>query len=148
MTQSITSFSFVATRHLPQNGTQKWHWLFLLAALLAIHGTRLWAAPLIFNSTESATPGDLIYLQGDNFTTGAQVWVHLVLPTDTSLVPDVQLTPLLTNTNQEITVRLTKALPLGLYAVWVKDSSSNLSTPVFINRARAMSFEFAGSSLF
>lgn len=99
------------------------------------------AAPIIFNSTETAVPGEVIYLQGDNFSSTPQVWFHRVLTTDTSLTPDTQLTTI-TNSNQSVTASLPQDMPLGLYAVWVKDSSGTLSTPVFINQARATSFEY------
>ncbi|MGB8353366.1 MAG: hypothetical protein WCD79_05725 [Chthoniobacteraceae bacterium] len=105
------------------------------------------ATPLIFNSTQTASPGEVVYLQGDNFSTAPQIWFHQVLTTDTNLTPDTQLTPLPFPTSPNapiaLTVRLPKNMPLGLYALWVKDSSGNLSAPVFVNRARAMSFEYS-----
>jgi hypothetical protein len=105
------------------------------------------ATPVIFNSSQTANPGETIYLQGDNFTTSPQVWFHRVLTTDTTLTPDTQLTPLPFPTSPNapiaLTVPLPKNMPLGLYAVWVKDSSGNLSSPVFVNRSRAMSFEYS-----
>ncbi|MGB8354692.1 MAG: hypothetical protein WCD79_12435 [Chthoniobacteraceae bacterium] len=120
----------------------------LLLALFALCCTSVaaWGTPYIFNVTESAAPGDLFYVQGDNFSTNPQVWFHRVLTTDTTLTPDVQITPLVSSTNQAITAQLPKNAPIGLYAIWVKDSGGNLSAPVFINRARAMSFEYPAVS--
>jgi Pectate lyase superfamily protein len=102
----------------------------------------LWAAPVVFHCSESAGPGEIIAIQGSNFGAGAHIGVHRVLATDTSLAPDILLTPLY-NTDQAITVQLPKAMPLGLYAIWVKDASNTLSPVVYINRARATGFEYA-----
>ena len=106
------------------------------------------AIPFIFNATESAAPGDVIYIQGDNFVVNATnptVWFRLVSGTENTLTPSVQLnsTAIASVSNQMITVNLPANIPMGLYAVWVKDSGGNLSAPVMVNKARATSFEYS-----
>lgn len=121
--------------------------LALRALVLLGCASSVFATPYVFNATESAAPGDVIYLQGDNFIlngTNPTVWFHLVSGTEASLTPDVQLdsSAIASVTNQAITMNLPANIPMGLYAVWVKDANNGLSTPVMINQARATSFEY------
>lgn len=107
----------------------------------------LFAVPYIFNATESATPGALFYVQGDNFVVNSinpTVWFHLVSGTESALTPDSQLdsSDIASVSNQAITANLPLNIPFGLYTVWVKDSAGVFSDPVFINRARSMSLEY------
>ena len=99
------------------------------------------AAPIILNSSETAAPGDTVFVQGENFGTGAQLWFRRILTTDTTIAPTTQLT-LITSSTQALSAVLPKTMPLGLYALWVKDSGGTNSAPVFVNRARAMMFEY------
>ncbi|MDF3058470.1 MAG: hypothetical protein K0R17_2685 [Rariglobus sp.] len=99
------------------------------------------AVPIILNSSETAAPGDTVYVQGEDFGAGAQLWFRRVLTTDTALAPATQLA-LITSSSQALSAALPKTMPLGLYALWVKDSGGVLSAPVLINRARATTFEY------
>jgi len=100
------------------------------------------AAPLVFHCSESAGPGEVISLQGSGFGAAPQIGFHRVLSTDTSLSYDTLLTPLY-RSDQALTVQLPKAMPMGLYAIWVRDAGGSLSPVVYINRARATGFEYA-----
>jgi len=93
--------------------------------------------PLVFHATQTAFPGDIIGLQGGNFGTAPQVWMQHVIGTEPSLSPLVQL-PMLNSSvsNNYVASQIPLTETVGLYAIWVKNGS-NLSTPIFINQARA-----------
>ena len=109
--------------------------LFCKLLVIGLAGVAASAAPIVFNATETAGPGDIIGLQGANFGAAPQVWMQHVVGTEASLSPQVQLT-VLNGTNMFVSAQIPPTQTLGLYAIWVQDGT-NQSSPVFINRARA-----------
>ena len=93
--------------------------------------------PVIFHATQTADIGDIIGLQGGNFGSAPQVWMQHVIGTEPSLSPQVRL-PVLNSSisNNYVASQIPLTETVGLYAIWVKNGS-NLSTPIFINQARA-----------
>jgi len=121
--------------------------LLLSLGLYLVVGTRSQAVPVIFNATESAGPGEVVYLQGDNFTATPTVFFYLVGSTTFSgstppagaiVLPS---TSILTSSSQAMTIQLPRNIPMGLYALWVYDGSS-YSAAQFINQARVTSLEY------
>lgn len=121
-----------------------WRFVGLLVAAISLSClgvSSALAAPIILNSSETAAPGDTVFVQGENFGAGAQLWFRRILTTDTTIAPTTQLT-LITSSTRALSAALPKTMPMGLYALWVKDSGGTNSAPVFVNRARAMTFEY------
>lgn len=94
----------------------------------------------IFNATETASPGEVIALQGDGYGTNPEIWITLVAGGEASLTPGTQAS-VITKSNRFVAGRIPANLGYGLYAVWVKNGTT-LSPPVFINKARSTSVEF------
>lgn len=92
------------------------------------------ANPAILNSSETASPGDVINAQGQNFGTAPQVWMQVVTAATTTLTPTTQIT-LLSGSSVNAQAQIPSAAAAGLYAVWVKNGAK-LSNPVFINKPR------------
>lgn len=97
--------------------------------------------PVIFHCTESAGPGEPVGIQGHALGTTAEVWFGRVAD-----FPRQQLKPeqkLTINTSAEsfISAQLPANVPMGLYAVWIKNSAG-ISKPAFINKARIQTSEF------
>lgn len=132
-----TAFGTEQPRSLGGNPLKR----FLLQAFCAAVALGLLAAParavpVIFHSTETAVPGDVIGLQGDGFGMAPQVWMQRVAGTEASLSPQIQLTVLNKVTDKYVSAVIPSTQTLGLYAVWVKNGTS-LSSTQYINRARA-----------
>ncbi|TLD70829.1 hypothetical protein FEM03_11010 [Phragmitibacter flavus] len=90
--------------------------------------------PFIFNVTKSAVAGDVVGIHGDQFGTAPTVWIDRLEPGDSHPNPEMQLTDVLTKSNQYIGVRLPTNLALGVYAIFVK-SGTKTSAPGWVNRA-------------
>ncbi len=114
----------------------------LVTALCAFGPPRVWAAPVIFNATESARPGEVIGLQGHDFGDSPEVWVEVVDATRTGAAPGQPL-PVLNRSSRYASARIPADYPPGLYAAWVKNTDTGeCGSPVYINRARAATLEF------
>ena len=98
------------------------------------------AMPMIFNSTETANPGEMIAMQGSSFGIDPQVWITQVKGDEKVLKPQIQL-PVLTHSEMYVATQIPENIQPGLYAVWVMDKKLQ-SKPAFINRARIMTSEF------
>ena len=96
--------------------------------------------PIILNCTESVNPGETIGLQGANFGTETQVWFAVITGDENRLEPKSRLS-VLTHSEIYVAAQIPGNSPLGLYAVWVVNGAQK-SDPVFINQARAMTYEF------
>jgi hypothetical protein len=105
----------------------------VLVLALAVFGAN--ASPIIFHSTETAGPGEVIGLQGANFGEAPQVWMQHVTGSEGALAPQARLTVLTNNPSCASALIPLNETP-GLYAIWIKDGAG-LSAPILINRARA-----------
>lgn len=111
--------------------------LVLLCGIILANVVYAYAAtPCIFNSTESASPGDVIGLQGYDFGTSPQV---LVTQVGTSSV-DVVAT-ILSKSSIDVSATIPSTLTFGLYSVRIKNGTI-YSNVIYINRARAHTLEF------
>ena len=97
------------------------------------------AAPVIFHSTESAGPGNVVQLQGANFGDSPVVLIQRVTASTSSLTPRRQLT-VVSKSDTSVSAKIPATFPKGLYALWV--SNGVLSQPVMVNRARVNQLEF------
>ncbi len=98
------------------------------------------AIPVIFNSTESANPGETIGVQGSSFGTDPQIWFAQVKGDEKVLKPQIQLS-VITHSEMFVATQIPEAVQPGLYVVWVI-AGKQQSKPVFVNRARVMTAEF------
>ena len=90
-------------------------------------------APVIFNSSISGKPRDVIYLQGARF--GSSPKVFLSPP----LKPAVQI-PIINKGNNYIAAQIPGSKPFGLYAFRVFNGK-NYSNTIYLNQAHGMSFD-------
>ncbi len=99
------------------------------------------AAPSIFNSTETAVAGDVIGFQGADFSSSPTV---LIASVNTSGVTSSQ-TSLAPQNSSDTTAsaRIPTSYTSGLYKVWMQDGTGASSDFAYINRARITSFEFS-----
>lgn len=98
------------------------------------------SAPVIFNSSESVEPGETLGLQGSDFGPSPTIWLSRVNGTEKTLKPQIKLTTL-TASARYAAAKIPSSLQLGLYAIWI-ERDHQLSKPIFINRARAVTCEF------
>ncbi|MDD4922650.1 MAG: glycosyl hydrolase family 28-related protein, partial [Bacteroidales bacterium] len=100
--------------------------------------------PVILNYSEGALPGEAIGIQGDSFGANAELWYAVVNGSEKELKPQAKLAVISkSDINVSGVLPEEKDLPQGsLIAVWVKNGQQ-LSEPVFINRARIVTVEFA-----
>lgn len=114
---------------------------FVMLASLAWMQSRCDASPAIFNATETATPGDVIALQGSDYSVSPAV---LIATVNTSGITSSQ-TSLAVQTQSPTTLaaKIPTTYATGLYKVWVQDGTGDTSDFAFMNRARITSFEFA-----
>jgi hypothetical protein len=108
------------------------------------------SAPVIFNATESAGPGEVIGLQGASFGANPQVLFTRVTGPEGTITPNIQLT-VLNKRSDYVSAEIPPNEPLGLYAVQVQDGTQK-SPIVYLNRARGWAYDhhdevFLGASL-
>lgn len=97
--------------------------------------------PVIFNSNETAGPGDVFGLQGAYFGSAPQLWYAVVKGSGQQLKPAAQLKTVSVS-DRNISALMPDNIKQGdLIAVWVKNGKQ-LSKPVFLNRARAVTVEY------
>ncbi|GEP97526.1 hypothetical protein CCY01nite_37860 [Chitinophaga cymbidii] len=84
----------------------------------------------IFNYTESAKPGEVVGIQGDAFGNVPKVFFAVINGSSVEL-------PLLEKDTNYVAVRIPVDAPEGMYVLKVGNSQ-----PVYINRARVMSYEY------
>lgn len=106
----------------------------------AAHTEQKIIVPVVFNFSESANPGETISLQGHAFGKEPIVWLSRVTGSEKELKPQVKL-PVLTGSDSYAAVKIPSNISVDLYAVWI-ENEDHLSKPVFINRARAVTYEF------
>ncbi|MBA3922368.1 MAG: hypothetical protein H0X31_11985 [Nostocaceae cyanobacterium] len=99
----------------------------------AIASTISASTPIIFNSSISGNPGDVIGLQGAGFGSSPQVFLSLA---SNSAVPLATVN----QGNNYIAAKIPADQPFGLYALQVFDGT-NYSKTVYLNQAHAMSFD-------
>lgn len=99
--------------------------------------------PVIFNSNETAGPGEVFGLQGFNFGERPELWYTVVSIATKTLKPLAKLKPL-----SQSDLNISAILPDDgtikkgtLIAVWVKNGT-RLSKPVFLNKARPVTIEY------
>lgn len=110
--------------------------ILLLFALLRAQGQNASGDSVIFNISSTANAGDVIYIQGSGFGSSPQVqyayndsnWVSLSVITSGSNTAMVQLPSSQSRLPDLVTIR-------------VSSNGSNWSTPVFLNQAKALSFD-------
>ncbi|MCD0490343.1 glycoside hydrolase family 55 protein [Pedobacter sp. MC2016-14] len=112
----------------------------LLYSFSSAHINRSGPTPVIYQVSESAAPGETIALQGYGFGSASIVWLSPVNGTEKVLKPQIKLA-VLTGSAQYAAAKIPSDISIGLYAVWI-ESDHKLSNPVFINRARAVTYEF------
>lgn len=98
--------------------------------------------PIVFNSNETAGPGDVFGLQGMGFGNDPQVWYALVTGKEKKLAPTARL-QVVSASDRNISALLpTAGIKNGtLVAVWIRNGK-RLSKPVFLNKARAVTIEY------
>lgn len=98
--------------------------------------------PVIFNHSESAMPGETIYLQGHAFGADPIIWFSQVKGDTKNLKPGIKLPVDSAGTSATyISVALPRNVQPGMYAIWIANEGQ-LSKPIFINKARVNSLEF------
>lgn len=111
------------------------------ASVLTLLQPECTAAPSIFNSTETAVPGDVIGLQGAGFSSTPVV---LIASVNTSGTTSSQTSlPVQNSSETTASTRIPTTYANGLYKVWTQDSAGAVSDFTFINRARITSLEFS-----
>ena len=114
-----------------------WRWLEGLESRVLLSTTD----PVIFNWTESAKPGEVISLQGENFGGHPEVWVDQIANGADAPNPEVKLTNVLSAGNQLVTAELPTSLAAGLYAVFVKNTDTGVTGAYkWVNQTRALQY--------
>lgn len=98
------------------------------------------ANPVIFNASETVQPGDVVAIQGGNFSTAPTVQLTPVSNSG-SLGTPVTI-PRVNGDSTVATAQVPASTSFGLYQVAVIDSSGNASTPVLVNAARVITVEY------
>ena len=123
--------------------------LVLTLFLLLTGADRAGAAPVIFNASETAQPGDVIYCQG---AWGANATLHYQLITSSALPAYSAAKQMVVTTESStssdpvapgagyIAGRIPTTEITGLYAVWVSDGSG-ISAVQYVNRAHGVQVE-------
>ncbi|HEY3379164.1 MAG TPA: glycosyl hydrolase family 28-related protein, partial [Armatimonadota bacterium] len=107
--------------------------------VLLLCSVALRATPYIYETTETALPGEIIGFTGEGFgASGAVVYIVKVADGDSNPTPSTAI-PVLSQTNNYIAARLPMNLGAGVYAA--KVSYSGDSNIVYINRARCTGFD-------
>ncbi len=118
-------------------------------ALLAVAATPSNAVPVIFNASETAKPGDIIYAQG---AWGAGATINYELITGSTTPSFSASTPLTVTTEGStsqtsapgeacIAAKVPATAAAGLYAIWVTDGSGTSSGVQYMNRAHGVQLE-------
>lgn len=115
----------------------------LLSIFWGVTETHAQQSPVVFNYNEAARPGEAFNLQGTGWGKQVELWGSMVRGNENALAPsfpiqvigrdDCSVTGLFPSDKQ--------FRKNALIAVWVK-SGTNISEPVFLNRARAVTLEF------
>lgn len=115
----------------------------LLSVFWGVAETYAQQSPVVFNYNEAARPGEAFNLQGTGWGKQVELWGSMVRGNENALAPsfpiqvigrdDCSVTGLFPSDKQ--------FRKNALIAVWVK-SGTNISEPVFLNRARAVTLEF------
>ncbi|MEI6679046.1 MAG: glycosyl hydrolase family 28-related protein [Mariniphaga sp.] len=117
------------------------NWAFVFQA--QGHGPADSSKPVILNASEGALPGEAFGIQGAFFGPDAEIWYAAVKGNEKNLVPTASLN-VLSHSDSYVAAVLPdeKIVPAGqLTAVWIKNGQQ-LSEPVYLNRARAITVEF------
>lgn len=99
--------------------------------------------PVIFNAGETVKPENVFGMQGHNFGDNPRVLFSVVMGNEKRLMPGRDLS-VMSKSDINISALMPKSDTVKEYdliAVWVKNGK-NLSIPVFLNKARAVTVEF------
>jgi len=99
--------------------------------------------PHIFNHSETVNGGELLGLQGAGFGDSPELWFSIVDSHKRNIGPERSLT-IVSHSDRNISALLPEGAAIksgALVAVWVKRGTV-LSSPIFLNRARAVTLEF------
>lgn len=119
-----------------------------LALILLTAPAAIAAGPHVFHASNTGRAGDVVGLQGGNFGTAAEAWIDTVDAGETP-VPEARLEERLSASDTYLAVRLPESLPLGLQALFVKNTATGqTSPPVWLNRAAAwQALDLAGTAI-
>ncbi len=100
-------------------------------------------APIVFNYNEAAKPGEAFNLQGTGWSEHVELWGSRIQGDETDLAPSfpIQVIGKSAGSVTGIVPADRRFRQNSLIAVWVKEGD-NISEPVFLNRARAVTLEF------
>ncbi len=113
------------------------HWVMGIVLSSSLYA----ATPRIFNSTESAKPGEVIGLQGYDFGADPKIFVELVGGSGAVRVDTISAS------NYYVACLIPKKMPLGLYKVWVQNGPTK-TNEVFINKTNpGWALDLAGTEI-